>query len=178
VIRMFKTYVQFLRSASILQCCGLALVSSLIWALMWALAGAFVYLAGSVFCILVLFRYVQTAWKCGLVAVLGTLTYYFAINASAALTGVLPGEIAVALVGAGAAEVMLVACGVLGTLKLGLRALLSTAAAGAVGGALIGVWADNMSTLYAGHALWQVLVCCALLDAQFRPTWNRITDPS
>ena len=197
---MLNSFVATLERAGLLKCVLLAAASSIVWYILTApflyardvwpdsvheLPGWLLSLStGSVYSALVLFRYIgadgrSRAWG---LAVAGALTYWLGVS----IVALGPADKAlVDLPVAGAITAGFLGYLVIrfGTLRFSPWSFVALCAAGALGGALIGVFgflmiAETMARFdgdpptwisieprvwdFAGHAAWQILTCVAL----------------
>ena len=183
---VYQRYVIMLGSAGVGTCVALAAVSTAAWYLLtetaelaggislpmparWAELPAWllVWLSGTVYSALVLFRYLDprgSRWRPVAACFAGALSYWIGVQYAAVLR---PTENM--LWDTAAAGVITAACIGwvmirIGTLRFGPLRFAALCAAGGVGGAAIG-WAVPQGydpTFFAGHAAWQVLTCAAL----------------
>lgn len=192
-----------LERARLVTCVLLALASTAIW---WALVAApwvttapfsevplslvVMWSTGGVYSVLVLSRYVSSIGRAGILAGAGVFTYWLGYHI--AYTPVPWTEINTALAGSITAAFLGYVTARLGRLHLSWRLFAMLAAAGAIGGAVIG-WSIEVDQLFAplpdppapppvpgaphamtaddgynptwyiaGHGIWQVLTCMAL----------------
>lgn len=187
VCGVFGRCLGLLKRAGLVTCVLLALASTGIW---WALVAApwvapgpiefesalyypVMWATGAAYSALVLFRYVSRGAHACILAGAGVFTYWLGYHI--AFTPVPWTEINTALAGAITAVFLGYLTARLGRLRLAWRMFGMLAAAGAIGGAVIGgsIHVDLVGDAAAegalppvwftvGHGLWQVLTCVAL----------------
>lgn len=197
--RIFDRCRGLLERAGLVACVALALVSTGIW---WAVVAApwaapaplefaaplyypVMWATGAAYSALVLFRYVSGAARACVLAGAGVFTYWLGFHI--AFTPLPWTVVNAALAGAITAMFLGYLTARLGRLRLAWRMFGMLAAAGALGGAVIGgsinvdyfgdaaaEGAPHPAWFTVGHGLWQVLTCVALY---FSPQDEGAADP-
>lgn len=179
---MLDQYIRTLGRAGITQCVFLAIVSTAAWHILADGTGAeatpwpgawkdlpdwlLLWASGSVYSVLVLFRYVPstgTGVRAATFAVAGAISYWIGVNFTLYAS---PMDSAVATTAvAGVVTAAGLGCLVvwLGTLRFSLVSFAALCVAGGLGGAAIGMESLNelIDEFVVGHAAWQILTCVA-----------------
>ena len=182
---MYERLVGALSRAGVATCVLLALVSTAVWYLLYKLselAGGtsvplpahwhelpgwvLLWLSGTVYAVLVLFRYLQprnAPWHPVAVSFAGALSYWAGVQYTVELRPAESWVVDAATAGVMTAAFLGYLLIRLGTLQFTLWPFAALCVAGALGGALIG-WANprHEPVFVAGHATWQLLTCVAL----------------
>ena len=179
---MLDQYISTLQRAGVTQCVFLATVSTAAWHILTDGSGAdatplpngwkelpdwlLPWASGSVYSVLVLFRYVPSAGagvRAATFAVAGAVSYWIGVNFTLHAS---PFESAVATTAvAGVVTAAGLGCLVvwLGTLRFSLVSFAVLCVAGGLGGAAIGMESLHqlIDEFVVGHAAWQILTCVA-----------------
>lgn len=184
-------YLKHLADASVSRCLWLALGSSVLWFFLWQLAELLeadasglpesargfagwlcLWLSGSVYAALVMFRYAvgSSSLRLAVFLLAGAFSYWMGVQLTLNAFTFDPLWLRVGVVGALAAVFVGAVCTWPGSLTGSVRLFAALAGAGAVGGALIGLSdGDTDAWMIGGHAAWQMLTCLALHVCQGRP---------
>lgn len=176
---MYQRYVSMLNRAGLGFCVALAALSTVIWYGLYALAELvddsvatwayiqvwLLYLSGTVYSVLVMFRYLNPAaggWRGVVVGFAGALSYWTGVEY--VHWGYSTETVILDTATAGVFTAAFLGCCLiwLGTLRFALGFFATLCAAGGVGGAMIG-WSlgSNEHGFIVGHAVWQMLTCVA-----------------
>ena len=180
---MYQRYLRMLDRAGLGKCVALAVASTAAWYLGHKLAeltgisvplpadwGEFLswlllWFTGTVYSVLVLFRYLDPGnapWRPVVIGFAGALSYWVGVQYVVVLrpteSAILDTTIA-GLVTSGFLGYLLIR---LGTLRFAPGRFAALCMAGALGGATIGWAVPDDAGFVAGHAAWQVLTCVAL----------------
>ena len=178
---MYQRYLSMLDRAGPGECMALAALSTAVWYGLCLAGGTtdavpatrdevpgwlLFWLSGTVYSVLVLFRYLQPAagaWRGVVVGFAGALSYWMGVQYPVLIYPAGSEIFNTATAGVFTAAFLGYLVMRLGTLRFALGSFAALCVAGGFGGAVIGWsvtdgWPDQQ---VAGHAVWQILTCVA-----------------